>query len=83
MSHNGCVLTDLHFKNMDKTSFVLFHSPRKKPDETLSLFIENKSVRQTNSVKYLGVLTLKLAGYFAKHIQARGGGGSLNFPQEC
>lgn len=42
--------------NIEKTNFVIFHSPRKKPDKIISLSINNKSVCQTNSVKYLGVL---------------------------
>ena len=42
--------------NIEKTNYVLFHSPRKKTLKDVTLCLDNKSVCQTYSVKYLGVL---------------------------
>ena len=43
--------------NIDKTNYVLFHCPRKKMDHEINLLLDDKPIHQTNSVKYLGVLT--------------------------
>ena len=42
--------------NIEKTNFVVFHSPKKKPHKVLSICIDNQSIREATSVKYLGVL---------------------------
>lgn len=42
--------------NIEKTNFVVFHSPKKKPYKALSIFFDNKTICEANSVKYLGVL---------------------------
>jgi hypothetical protein len=42
--------------NIEKTNFIVFHSPKKKPHKVLSICIDNQSIREATSVKYLGVL---------------------------
>ena len=42
--------------NIEKTSFVVFHSPQRRIAHKLNLSISNKSVKSDNQVKYLGVI---------------------------
>ena len=42
--------------NIDKTNFVIFHSPQKKITEPVILKIGKKTIRNENCVKFLGVL---------------------------
>ena len=42
--------------NIDKTNFVLFHSPRKKLPDTVILKFGKKKIQMTKYVKFLGVL---------------------------
>ena len=42
--------------NIDKTNFVIFHSPQKKITEPVILKIGKKKIRNENCVKFLGVL---------------------------
>ena len=43
--------------NVDKTSFVLFHSPEKSLDEAIEIKIGKEFVKQAEYVKFLGVLS--------------------------
>ena len=40
--------------NIEKTSFVVFHSPQRRIAHKLNLSISNKFVESDNQVKYLG-----------------------------
>ena len=40
--------------NIEKTSFVVFHSPQRRIAHKLNLSISNTSVKSDNQVKYLG-----------------------------
>ncbi len=42
--------------NVDKTNFVIFHSPKKSLDEAINLKIGKELVKQAKYVKFLGVL---------------------------
>lgn len=45
--------------NVDKTTYTLFHKPRFKDNIPLRLpniFIENKSIKQANATKFLGII---------------------------
>ena len=42
--------------NIDKTNFVLFHSPRKQLPDTINLKFGKKSIKKVKYVKFLGVL---------------------------
>ncbi len=42
--------------NVDKTNFVLFHSPRKKLQNLINLKLGKNSIKNTKYVKFLGVL---------------------------
>ena len=42
--------------NIDKTNFVIFHSPQKKPSYSVRIFINNKTIKEVNSIKYLGIM---------------------------
>ena len=42
--------------NIEKTSFVVFHSPRRRIAHKLNLSISNTSVKSDNQVKYLGLI---------------------------
>ena len=42
--------------NIDKTNFVIFHSPQKPITIPVTLIINRKAISQANFVKYLGVL---------------------------
>ena len=42
--------------NIEKTSFVVFHSPQRRIAHKLNLSISNKSVKSDNQVKYLGLI---------------------------
>ena len=44
--------------NIEKTSFVVFHSPQRRIAHKLNLSISSMSVKSVNQVKYLG-LTLQ------------------------
>ena len=43
-------------QNIEKTNFVLFHSPRKKLSEFTNLKIGKQYIQRTKYVKFLGVL---------------------------
>ena len=47
--------------NNDKTAanFVIFHSSQKRNNLPIDLKIDSKSIRQKNSVKYLGIMVDK------------------------
>ena len=42
--------------NIEKTSFVVFHSPQRRIAHKLNLRISNTSVKSDNQVKYLGLI---------------------------
>ena len=42
--------------NVDKTNFVIFHSPKKSLDEAINIKIGKELVKQAKYVKFLGVL---------------------------
>ena len=42
--------------NIDKTNFVIFHSPRTKLPEPVIIRFCRKKIHQENCVKFLGVL---------------------------
>ena len=42
--------------NIEKTSFVVFHSPQRRIAHKLNLSISNTSVNSDNQVKYLGLI---------------------------
>ena len=42
--------------NIEKTSFVVFHSPQRRIAHKLNLSISNTSVKSDNQVKYLGLI---------------------------
>ena len=42
--------------DVDKTNFVIFHSPKKKTEKNILLYIDGKPIEKTSSVKYLGIL---------------------------
>ena len=42
--------------NIEKTSFVVFHSPQRRIAHKLNLNISNMSVKSDNHVKYLGLI---------------------------
>ena len=42
--------------NIEKTNFVVFHSPAKKPTEPIILKFGRKKITRANHVKFLGVL---------------------------
>ena len=42
--------------NIEKTSFVVFHSPQRRIAHKLNLSISNMSVKSDNQVKYLGLI---------------------------
>ena len=42
--------------NIEKTSFVVFHSPQRRIAHKLNLNISNMSVKSDNQVKYLGLI---------------------------
>ena len=42
--------------NIDKTNFVLFHSPKKKLPDLIPLKFGKKIIKRTKYVKFLGVL---------------------------
>ena len=42
--------------NIDKTSFVLFHSPRKKLPDPINIKFGRKNISRSNYVKFLGIL---------------------------
>ena len=41
--------------NIDKTNFVIFHSPKKNISHNITLKICNKAICQKDSIKYLGI----------------------------
>ena len=43
-------------ENIEKTSFVVFHSPQRRIAHKLNLSISNMSVKSDNQVKYLGLI---------------------------
>ena len=45
--------------NIDKTNFVIIHSSQKRNNFPFDLKIDSKSIRQKNSVKYLGIMVDK------------------------
>lgn len=45
--------------NIDKSNYVIFHPSQKRISVPINLKINNKSVKQKNSVKYLGVMVDK------------------------
>lgn len=42
--------------NIDKTNFVIFHPRQKKIINSISLNINNKPIKQKDSIKYLGII---------------------------
>lgn len=42
--------------NVEKTNFVIFHPQQKKPNCTIEISINNKSIKEVNSLKYLGII---------------------------
>ena len=42
--------------NVDKTNFVIFHSPKKSLDEAINIKIGKELMKQAKYVKFLGVL---------------------------
>ena len=42
--------------NIEKSNFVLFHSPQKKVNYSMHLKIHNNKMKEKKSVKYLGVI---------------------------
>ena len=42
--------------NIDKTNFILFHPFNKKLKSNITLIINKKAVKQTDSIKYLGII---------------------------
>ena len=42
--------------NIEKTNYVIFHSPNRKTSEPISIKIGRKRIRGENTVKFLGVL---------------------------
>jgi hypothetical protein len=42
--------------NIEKSNFVLFHSPQKKVNYSMNLKIHNNKMKEKKSVKYLGVI---------------------------
>ena len=42
--------------NIDKTNFVVFHSPKKKSPDLIPLKFGKKNIKRTKYFKYLGVL---------------------------
>ena len=41
--------------NIDKTNFIIFHPPQKIPHYQVNLQINNKQIKQEESIKYLGI----------------------------
>ena len=42
--------------NIDKTNYVIFHSPTNKVDSFVRIKLGSKPISRVNSIKYLGVL---------------------------
>ena len=42
--------------NIEKTNYVIFHSPNRKISEPISIKIGRKRIKGENTVKFLGVL---------------------------
>ena len=43
--------------NIEKTNYVIFHSPKRKISESISIKIGRKRIRGENTVKFSGVLS--------------------------
>ena len=46
--------------NIEKTNFVLFHSPRNKPVSQIILKFGKKKINQENCVKFLGLFLIPI-----------------------
>ena len=42
--------------NIDKTNFVPFHPVQKKVTKTISIKVNQKSIKQNDHIKYLGII---------------------------
>ena len=42
--------------NIDKTKYMIFHSPRQKIPSNIKLYLDNEEIEQVDNIKYLGII---------------------------